>query len=103
MQPESETRPEVSRELWYFPRLKTLREDAKLTQHALAELTRKFDPSNGGVSKETLSKMERRYGVTRMKAVMVYEAVSAVCSVARPMGVELLTNPKGGVSGRSET
>jgi hypothetical protein len=91
--------PSKLRDLWYFSRLTTLREDAKLTQQALAELTREFDPAKRGVSKETISKMERRHGATRTKALIVFEAIQSKSKKVKDVDTELTMHPKGGVSG----
>jgi transcriptional regulator with XRE-family HTH domain len=61
---------------WLFSNLRAYREQAKLTQQALVRTTKKHDPDGYGVSKETVSKMERGERVSRRIALIVVDALS---------------------------
>jgi transcriptional regulator with XRE-family HTH domain len=82
---------------WVFANLRSHREQAKLTQHALVRVTKKHDPDGYGVSKETVSKMERGARVSRRVALIVLDALSEALSAARKQpldpDVELVGDP----------
>lgn len=75
--------------LWLFPALRSRREDGKLTQSGLAQFTKKHDPEGGGVSKETISKLERGHGASRRLAMILIDTLSEVCGEQLKADAEL--------------
>lgn len=86
----------------YISNLREVREKLRLTQKALSEATRAHDPAGQGVSVETISRMERRHGVSNLKANILADAINTGFNHKPPVAVLSLSDKPPSPSGLVE-